>query len=228
MPVKWNEFDVEAVFRDRVVGGIPIVTAADAEAREKVYAGWMAGQKVDDAPEPGQQPLATALAEDPDMPVADPDVPERTGTAFRADEELGLYIEARQVKACLRESAQRLGIIKKVRGARQVLQHDLHVRGLDGTQRIPLGRSAPDGIEERPISVVTPQGPRTSLKQFEFCRQPTIRFRVRLLAGGVGDGLIDADVLADMLELAGELGLGADRSQGEGTFDVVSIDPVAN
>lgn len=216
MTIAWTTYEAEIQFRDRCIGGIPLVTP-DQEAAG-VYSAWQHGQKVVDDPA-FAEPLAAVLAVDPDMPIA-----EETGQGFRRDDEQGLYLEARQVKAMLKEAAQRLGYIKNTRGTRQVLQHDLHVRAVDGSQKLYLARTEPDGVDMRPISVITPQGPRTSLKRFEYVTAATLRFRVKVLAGGLGEGLIGDEQLHDMLELGGELGLGADRSQGEGTFDLVTIE----
>jgi hypothetical protein len=195
--------------------------------RADAYERWAKGQGVE--PEEAREGLAEALAAEGDMPVGADDV-EGLQTGFRRDE-TGIYIEARQVKAMLRESAQRLGIIVQKRGTRQVIQHDLHVRALDGGQKLRLWTkgelaATADGTDQRPISVVTRQGPRTALKRFEYIEQAELSFQVLLLAGGVGDNLIGPDELQRMLEFGGMLGLGADRSQGMGTFTVVSLEPV--
>jgi hypothetical protein len=212
--LSWDTYTVTIQFNDRCIGGIPI---ASENGRIDVYRGWLKGQDIEDDPT-FTKPLAEALADDPDMPVASDD--EVVGiSGFRRDDN-GLYIEARQVKAMLKEAAQRLGYVKAKRGARQVLQHDLHVRASNGAgQKLYLGKSEPDGIETRPIAVVTPQGPRSSIKAFEFVtNEQRLSWRVRVLADGIGNGIIGEDELSAMLELGQELGLGADRSQGEGTF----------
>lgn len=215
--LKWNIYAVSLSFRERIVGGIPTLPTRDANG----YAGWLKGQGLEAA---DIAELAPKLADDPDMPEEAEPV-EATATGFRRTPDGEAYIEARQVKAMLKEAAQRLGIVKRVRGSKQVLQHDLHVRGEDGTQMILLN-PAPVEVkrESRPISVITIKGPRTSLKEFEYVEAPTLDFHVYLLADGIGDGLIDEAKLRDMLELGQDLGLGADRSQGEGTFDVLEIE----
>lgn len=217
MSLEWNEYDVEIRFRDRLVGGIPIVP--EGAERADAYEGWARGQDVE--PEAAHE-LADKLASDPDMPVTTEDV-EGLATGFRSDD-VGIYIEARQVKALIREASQRLGIIKTVRGSRQVVQHDLHVRSRDGDQKLYLDRDRADGTDVRPISVITRQGPRTAIKRFDYVTQGTLTFRIRVLAGGIGNDLIGEARLRDILELGSELGLGADRSQGEGTFDVIAFD----
>jgi hypothetical protein len=217
----WAKYRTTITIEDRLVGGIPVVPAgAD---RADAYEQWARGQGVEP---PASEELAGMLAEEDDMPVAVADV-EGLETGFRSDEE-GLYIEARQVKAMLREAAQRLGLIKRTRGLRQVVQHDLHVRATDGSQKLHLGRAEPDGRDQRPISVVTRQGPRTAIKRYAYVTQPTLVFDVLVLAGGVGDGLVGPDELRAMLELGGMLGLGADRSQGEGCFRLISTEEVAD
>jgi hypothetical protein len=236
MAVSWDIYNVEIQINDRLVGGIPIVPEGEdrADAYER---GWL--KKVEDDPE-FEKPLAEALAEDPDMPTKPVSVDDIGGleTGFRRDDE-GIYIEARQVKAMLREAAQRLGFINNIRGARQVLQHDLNVRAETGSfsQKLRLYNEDgtnfdPDGKDMRPISVITAQGPRTAIKRFEYSSQPRIRFIIRVLAGGIaykgGKQLIGEAELADMLDFAQDLGLGADRSQGEGTYTLISLEKIEN
>jgi hypothetical protein len=216
--IQWTEYTATIRFRDRLVGGIPVIP--EGTDRADAYEGWARGAGID--PEDAAD-LATKLAADPDMPVTVEDV-EGLATGFRSDDN-GIYIEARQIKAMVREASQRLGIIKQVRGSRQVIQHDLHVRSATDPngQKIYLDRMVADGTETRPISVITRQGPRTAIKRFDYVDQPEITFTIRVLAGGVGNGLIPIERIADIMELGCELGIGADRSQGEGTFDVVSL-----
>jgi hypothetical protein len=229
MAVRWREFDVAVRFRDRVIGGIPVVP--EGADRADAYEAWARGQKVENDPS-FEKPLSETLASDPEMPVTAEDV-EGLLTSFKRDGE-GIYVEARQVKASIRETAQRLGLIKAVKGMRQVVQHDIHVRAREyatpkDMQKIRFydddgnAKVDPDGRIERPISVVTRQGPRTAIKRADYVEEPTIRFRVKILAGGIGDGLMTPAALADTFELGQEVGLGADRSQGEGTFDVVEF-----
>ncbi len=227
---KWDRYAVKIAFNERLIGGLPVITS-DADP-VKAYESWTKGQGVepDDASD-----LAQALAAEGDMPKQDVAVEEIEGmlTGFRRDED-GLYIEARQIKAMIKESAQRLGVIVERRGSRQVLQHDLHVRTLGSrtNQKLHLGVAEPSGVDTRPISVVTRQGPRTALKRFEYVNQPTIEFEVRVLAGGVGvtktskEPLIGEEQLAEILDNGQDLGIGSDRSQGEGTFTLLEFSKI--
>jgi hypothetical protein len=83
--------------------------------------------------------------------------------------------------------------------------------------------TSPDGIDERPISVMTRQGPRTAIKRSEYVLRPFVTFDVCILHDGIGKGIIGPRELAGILDLAQWLGLGADRSQGSGTFSVESV-----
>jgi hypothetical protein len=223
MAIKWHKYEVEIRLRDRIVGGIPIIP--EGADRADMYEKWARGQGVENDKN-FEKSLPEALADDPDMPTTAEEV-EGLETGFRRDEN-GLYIECRQPKAMLKEAAQRLGYYVQKRGSKQVLQHDLIVRALDGSQKLYLDATEPSGKDARPISVVTRQGPRTAIKRFEYATQPTLVFRVHILAEGIGEGIIDYEKLHDMLEFAQELGLGADRSKGEGTFDLIRLDEISD
>lgn len=70
---------------------------------------------------------------------------------------------------------------------------------------------------------MTMQGPRSSLKLFDYIDQPTITFRLRVL----NDGVFKEEMLKSILEYCQENGLGADRSQGFGQFDIVSFEKMS-
>ena len=225
----FHRFTVTLAFDDRVVGGIPALYG-DPEEQDAQLRAWIKTQSGAEAP----ASLVEEMKGDPDFPETE----ESPLNAFKRDD-TGLYIEARQVKAMLREAAQRLGYLVSKRGSRQVLQHDLHVRNhLDpDSQKLHFTTLVEDtgemvyvtdddanlNIDERPISVMTRQGPRTALKKSEYVVNAHLACSVYVLHDGIGKGLIDDDALANMLDLGQWLGLGADRSQGAGTFTVTSI-----
>lgn len=63
-------------------------------------------------------------------------------------------------------------------------------------------------------------GPRTALKRYDFVQAPvTLRWNVRYL----NDGVVDEALVRLLLEYGGWNGLGADRSQGNGQFEVVEV-----
>lgn len=213
---------------DRLVGGVPALEG-DKDQRAAQVAAWVKTQSGSEMP----PQMAKEVQGDPDHPESQ-EIPGSPLNAFKRDQN-GLYVEGRQVKAMLREAAQRLGLLTSKRGTRQVIQHDIHVRAPDDqdSQKLHLMRvdahgqmdyiANADGIDERPISVITRQGPRTAIKRSEFVLRPHIRFDIYILHDGLGKNLVGPYELAGMLDLAQWLGLGADRSQGAGCFEVQGV-----
>ena len=78
-------------------------------------------------------------------------------------------------------------------------------------------KTEPDDMLERPIHVMTAQGPRDALKRTDVLIDVEILATVRVL----NDGMVTPDVLKTILDYAVVNGLGADRSQGMGTGDYV-------
>lgn len=78
-------------------------------------------------------------------------------------------------------------------------------------------------LEERPIQVMTMQGPRTSLKRVEYALEVPIAFTIRLL----DDGIVKESHLRTILEYLQDGGIGADRSQGSGTNELLSFEQMA-
>jgi hypothetical protein len=170
---------------------------------------------------------------------------ERNWVGFASDKR-GLFIYARNIKAMFRENASVLQITVKKRGSKQILQHGFEVKALkeklpplveelkEGEQeppfkadRIYFHQGKPDGVEERPIHVMTAKGPRTALKRNDYGECVELSFEVWILATHAAENRhIGEKELVAMLTLAQENGLGADRSQGHGKFDVVEFEQV--
>lgn len=237
MSITWDRWVVEIEVYNRIVGGIPLIPD-DPEIKSKMIDSWLKGQDVDnleinpETGEPFEVTLAEKLKEDPDVPVKLEDI-SGLETGFKRDN-TSMYIEARLFKANIRESAQRLGILVKKRGSRQVIQHDIHVSSTecDKDQKIrPYDRDGnvilrPTGKDQRPISVMTRQGPRTAIKRFEYLSEKAhLTYVVRVLSGGVGNGIVGEKELEEILMLGEDLGIGSDRSQGEGTYIVKRFEP---
>jgi hypothetical protein len=144
----------------------------------------------------------------------------RLTTGFKVDAERGLYIEARQVKAGLRENvnvlhgSQRVGPTRK--GARGFFAERVFVT----PDRLYLDRREPDGIELIIGHLGGPQGPRSVLSYHEYVAAPaTIDFTVL-----VAEDCIPQDWWPRVWTLFEQNGLGATRSQGFGRFDLVRWD----
>lgn len=204
----YDTFSVTIKMRDKLHGGVPKNpdVLEDHIKRKTGYDDEQTKQQVTDAQEDLQE------------------IVEESWNGFLCDEEKGLYIRALQVKAMLRECGSVLLFFKKKRGSKQIVQHGFEVKAPDGGDKLFLGRDKPDGHTEGPIHVMTPQGPRTALKRVDYVEGVTIKFEVWILKTSPQESrhLGEKDLL-EMLKLAQENGLGADRSQGSGKLDVVEF-----
>lgn len=210
--MKIDTFRVRLQFLNEVIAGCPAMPEDEEKARARTRA-WVSKQLGDEAPED----LIEKAMED---------IPEGSGTVFKRYEGMPV-LETRQVKAMIRESAQRLGLLMggKGRPGRQHVQHDIEVVGDISRFYIGLGVDEPQA-GERPIHPMTPLGPRSDIKCFEYVDQPEIEFTVRVLNGVVKDALNESH-LEEILDAAGcFMGLGADRSQGFGRFEIKEVSSV--
>ena len=194
-------YRVELQVRDRVVGGIP--------KRADLIEPWLASRGV---PPTAVQEMAEQVKEE----VITQET-ERIWTTFKGDDKEGYYIEGRQIKAMLKDAARGAQATKKVPGLLSKIKHGMEI----APARIVLSEKI-TAAEEKPISVMTARGPRTSLKKFDFITQPRVVFDIL-----VGSPDLSRDVLRFLLEYAEQFeGIGASVSQGEGKFDIERFEEV--
>ncbi|MDA8312864.1 MAG: hypothetical protein M0Z46_20075 [Actinomycetota bacterium] len=144
-------------------------------------------------------------------------IPEEKGfCVFPRDGAGHLCIEGRQVKAALKEAANILKSVTPVNGKVIPLRSKLAERVFVAERLIPFSPETkePDDEWERPIHVMTAQGPRDALKRSEVIVGRILICHLKVL----NDGLVTHDMLDRLLTYAGQNGLGADRSQGYGLF----------
>tara|TARA_Y100001970_G_scaffold181946_1_gene221426 strand:+ start:7305 stop:8153 length:849 start_codon:yes stop_codon:yes gene_type:complete len=169
---------------------------------------------------------------------------EKARTGFKSNE-LGPYIEDRQIKACLREMMSTLGITVDKRGSKQTHQHLEAVIACD-EEGNPLGGAASQHINfyrdgdvvsevddyvEMCAHVIGPQGPRSCIKQHDRVVGATARFLIRLPANlpkSRSTAMLRDKEISLMLSHAQNDGLGACRSQGYGKFDLVQLRRLTN
>ncbi len=205
----YDIYQVTVKFREKICGGFP--------KNPDLIKDWIkAGTGFDDKQTEVQ--TQEALKELTDT------VTEKSWNTFKADKEKGIYIESRQIKALFKECATMLRFTKNKRGSKDLLQHGFEIKAMDGGQRHYLGRKEPDGNEEGPIHVQTPQGPRTALKKVDYCEGVELTFEIWVLKTHPADSryLGEKDIV-EMLTFGQEDGIGADRSQGMGKFDVTDF-----
>jgi len=205
----YDRYRVQIAFRDRLCGGTPL--------NSELIRTWV-DAKMADAPEEIRIRVAK---EDAELVVND--VQERCWNGFFADEH-GPLIQTRQVKAALKQSAKMLGITNDKRGSKQILAEGLEVFSVDGGDRLHLGMKKATGTIERPIHVQTTQGPRAAFKRVDYATGVKLTFEIWVLKTAAQEKRhIGEDDLVKILTFAQNNGIGADRSQGEGKFDVVEF-----
>lgn len=207
----YDIYRVKLAIRDRLCGGVP--------KNKDLIKNWVAATT-------GFNDAQTEVQTQEHLDAMTADVAEKSWNGFPSDER-GLYLYARQVKALFKECATMLRLTTDRRGSKQILQHGFEVKSLDGRDRVHLGREKPDGDTEQPIHVQTPQGPRTALKRVDYVEGASVEFEVWVLATEHGETRhVGEDEIRAMLTFGQENGLGADRSQGSGKFDVVDFEVV--
>jgi hypothetical protein len=211
-----NIFGVGLAFNARVVGGIP--------ASDETIKAWLQAKL-------GELRTDEEIAAEADMTFAEvyKSEEEARSTTFKTDAEGRLVLEGRCVKAMLKEAGQRLGLGKPVKGGRPSLKQDLHEALHVDEDMIPLRLAdgtwamAPTGYDERPIHVMGPKGPRTSIKRTAYVEGASIGWTCRILKCV---HLKEAN-LKEILAFGQDLGLGADRSQGHGKFTVTDFEALS-
>lgn len=149
-----------------------------------------------------------ALAE-----VADELVAQHTVVFARCGPGLAGY-EGRCLNGALKEAANILKDGFAVRNFRSKVAERIFV-----CERYSTFPTTSIRIEERPISVMTRQGPRTSLKRCEVVDDVPIAFTIHVL----DDGVVKPTFLETMIRYTCLNGFGADRSQGSGRADLVDF-----
>jgi len=210
----WQPFDeyVVKIKVPRIAGGIP----KDPEMMET----WVNATNKKKSEEERKK-IVEATKEQ--MEAVTDEVCKKNGTGFKSEEGKGLYIEGRQLKSMLKEAAN---IIKdlvpsKEEGEKGIkaLKSKVADRVFVVEEKVFLGKTEPDSVEDRPISVIVAQGPRTSIKRTEYVHNVELTFTVRRLH----DSAVPEKTLYAILSYSQQIGLGAERSQGCGIFEIVSV-----
>lgn len=208
----YDIYDITIQIRDRICGGQP--------KNKDLIRSWVeATTKFKD------EKSEVLTQEHLDLVVSD--VADKNWIGFPNDDQ-GLFLQSRQVKACIKQSASLLGITKKKIGSKQILAEGTEVKSMVGGDRIYLGVKEPSGTDESAIHVVTAQGPRTALRRMDYVEKPEVRFQIWVLkTDGNEKRHIGEEQLTDILKHAQENGLGASRSQGQGKFWVTEFKKVS-
>ena len=213
----FKAYNATLELRGKILGGTP--------KDPKIIEGWLRSKAgIDDEEEIRQAMLRTlvdlGLDPDPKAPYEQlKEASERLSTVkqtsgFKQDDG-GLYIESRTVKAMLKESVNILFAGDKWGKTKKGPRNFFAERVFVNPDHIYLGVTEPTGVDLSIVHVNGPQGPKSSLAYHEYVERPTIEFEVKVLKDE-----IEPEHWPQIWVHAEENGLGASRSQGFGRFDI--------
>jgi len=142
---------------------------------------------------------------------------ERGYATFKRDGK-GLYYEARCVKAHIKDCANQLQGFLEIKALKSKVANRVYVE----PAKIYLDKSEPDGSEVRIVHAMTMKGPRSSLKTLDYVDSPILKFQLKVL----DDGVVDEEILKAVFEYGGEHGMGQERSQDWGKYELVKLEEV--
>lgn len=207
-------------FREKLCGGIP--------KTKKLIEGWLAAQKppLTDLSAPTAAEMGCDLME----------MEERAWTGFKFDPVIGYYVESRQIKAMLKESANVTGVTMKLKGSKNFITNGIFIK----PDKIPLGilqfqgaeieqdlcQAGKLGFEESVCHISGPAGKRSALKRFDFAWMPRLELELWILNRFDEKEMIPDEVIHMLFEHGQESGFGSNRSQEFGKYDLEEWEPV--
>lgn len=225
-----KQFDAQ-IYQDYKVTLHLIDIAGGTPADPKMIDGWIAATNKEKTDEERKKLVEATKEELPEIAEG-----KQTQAWVRLkQDETGAYIEGRCLKAALKEAANIIKSRVKVPGKNGeekaatalkskvaetvfVMDEKIYLRNGDGK---PITGDPP--TEERPVHVMTRQGPRTSIKVTDVLRDVHIEFTVRVAQTGA----VTERALFSAIAYLENLGIGGDRSQGRGRakhMNVVKIE----
>ena len=139
-------------------------------------------------------------------------IEERGWTGFHKDENTNeLFIYNYMIKGFLKHAGNVLKAVVKIKALRSKLDDFVFIL----PRRIYLGQSEPDGVLERPLRVMTMQGPRVCLARSDYIKAgKELVFTIKLYPHPE----IDWEVINQLLAYGEDMGLGQFRNGSYGTF----------
>jgi len=218
----WTPYLITWTFLTRLCGSTP----ADPDIIRR----WIDARAPQNKPAAGGKSLQE-IAEEVLASLNEPAEEKKTSVLVFQRHEGQLVMRAATVRAHIKDCARQISslLVGKVAGEKSFavrvvngLYHDEHeywlpVRRLDGT---PITESS--GIYQKPVHVMTPQGPMNSIKSIEYVEPPSrLTFVLKVLGRSVG--LVDMETL---FSYGGVHGYAGERSDGEGRYEW-TIEPLA-
>ena len=203
----WKSYEVELQFTTPFASSTP-------KNPKDIMAMLEARMPAKAPPDPVSIPeLASQIAEE----VEATEEVERGYATFKRDGK-GLYYEARCVRAHIKDCANALQGLLEIRALKSKVANRVYVE----PEKIYLDKQEPDGNETRIVHAMTMKGPRSSLKTIDYVNDARLAFRLKVL----DDGVITKDILEAIFEYGSVHGVGQERSQDWGRYEVVKLEEV--
>ena len=210
-------YRVEWQFVGRLCGSVP-------QSKELIRP-WLEARAPEKKPETGpsldelEAQIAATIAQEDVAEVEDVEEKvQRVTLGFQRDEN-GLWIWGGNPRAHIKDCAQQLATLLKASGDTNfkakvanrcyLVEDRVYILRQDGSHV-----KEPDDWFERAVHVMTPRGPRNSLKRIQFVWQPVLRFTLAVL----DDGVIKEQHLHAIFRYGSIHGFGGERSLGEGRY----------
>ena len=174
--------------------------------------------------------VASSIAEKRNKDQEEPEDGWLPGWAGFLRDDGGIYYEGRCIRGHMKDCALAIKEMDGIKGTKNFRSKFVQRVYID---RTPFDKillydnngeriTEPHGMQERFIQVMTARGPRSSIKYVDYVDNPRFSFGLKVLE----DGIIELKHLEAILEYGGTHGLGQERSQGWGQYDILNIEEV--
>jgi len=211
----WKKYNIELRFTTPFASSTPknpkdieAMLIARAPSESELKKRTKDGEEITPIPE-----LAEQVAEE----VGASEQVERGYATFKRDDK-GLYYEARCVRAHIKDCANQLQEFLGIKALKSKVANRVYVE----PAKIYLDKLHPDGSEVRIVHAMTMKGPRSSLKTIDYVDKPVLKFQLKVL----DDGVIDEEILKAIFEYGGEHGMGQERNQDWGKYELVRLEEI--
>jgi hypothetical protein len=142
---------------------------------------------------------------------------EKGWTGFMQDpDSKDLFLYNYMFKGCLKAAGNTLKNVVNIKALRSKIDDFVFI----SPRKVSLGQDKPDGVNERPIRVLTPQGPRVALIRSDYIKAGKIlEFEITL----VGHPEISWATIETLLKHGQHMGLGQFRNGGFGQFELLGF-----
>jgi len=205
----FNTVNVEIYFTEMLCGSVPL--------SKEIIPDWLKSRMPTNKPENSR--TIEELASEVEGTIQEAE--EKVTLGFQQDEK-GLFIRGGNIKAHLKDCANQIKDIVKIKNLRSKIANKVFVSEyrvyLKDEQGNFIQKSS--GDFEQPVHVITPLGPRNALKKIQYINSPKMKFSLQILE----DKEIDIELIKKIFIYGSIHGFGGERGMGEGRYSVAAFE----